>query len=109
MAYRRFSTVFVPQEDYARSQNLGIWSGEFLEPWVWRQTYGGSNVQTPETNENSKAGCDIKGNISSSGEKIYHLPGGKYYDQVKITESKGERWFCSEEEAVSQGWRPSRE
>ena len=108
MAYRRFSTVFVPQEDYARSQNLGIWSGEFLEPWVWRQTYGrgGGNGQNNETN---KTGCDIKGNISSSGEKIFHMPDGKYYDQVKITESKGERWFCSEEEAVSQGWRPSRE
>lgn len=112
MAYRRFTTIFVPQEDYARSQNLGIWSGEFMEPWVWRQTYGrGGDGQSPadKSPDSNKAGCDIKGNISSSGEKIYHLPDGKFYDQVKITESKGERWFCSEEEAVSMGWRPSRE
>lgn len=47
----------------------------------------------------------IKGNISSSGEKIYHLPGGAYYDQVKIDEAAGERFFESEEEAVAAGWR----
>ena len=47
----------------------------------------------------------IKGNISRSGEKIYHVPGGANYDQVKIDESKGEQWFCSEEEAQAAGWR----
>lgn len=52
--------------------------------------------------------CDlIKGNISSSGEKIYHLPTGAYYGQVKIDESRGEEFFCSEEEAVDAGFRPS--
>lgn len=47
----------------------------------------------------------IKGNISNSGEKIYHLPGGAYYDQVKIDEAAGERFFESEEEAIAAGWR----
>ena len=54
--------------------------------------------------------CDdpqIKGNISSSGEKIYHFPGGQYYDVTQINESKGEMWFCTEEEAISTGWRES--
>lgn len=50
---------------------------------------------------------DIKGNISSSGEKIYHMPGGAYYDQVKIDEAAGEMWFRTEEEAVAAGWRKS--
>ena len=50
MAYRRFSTVFVPQEEYARNEEVGIWSGEFLEPWVWRQRYGrGGNGQGSDT------------------------------------------------------------
>ncbi len=52
--------------------------------------------------------CEIKGNISSSGEKIYHLPGMQHYDVTKITPSKGERWFCSEAEAVNAGWRKSK-
>jgi hypothetical protein len=49
--------------------------------------------------------CAIKGNISSSGERIYHVPGQRYYDATRISESKGERWFCTEEEAVRAGWR----
>lgn len=49
----------------------------------------------------------IKGNISSSGEKIYHLPDGQYYDRVKIDESTGEGFFCSEEEAQVAGFRKS--
>jgi hypothetical protein len=50
---------------------------------------------------------DIKANISSSGEKIYHLPDGAYYDQVKIDESKGEAFFCDVESAEAAGFRAS--
>lgn len=49
----------------------------------------------------------IKGNISSTGEKIYHVPGGQYYDKTTIEKSLGERCFSSEEEAISAGWRAS--
>jgi endonuclease YncB( thermonuclease family) len=51
--------------------------------------------------------CLIKGNISSKG-RIYHLPGSEFYDRTWIDESKGERWFCSEAEALAAGWRPAR-
>lgn len=55
------------------------------------------------------SGCNIKGNISvNTGERIYHVPGGYYYDRTRISPSKGERWFCSEEEARAAGWRKSR-
>ncbi len=50
-------------------------------------------------------GCSIKGNISSSGEKIYHVPGGQSYTATLIDPSKGERWFCTSAEAVANGWR----
>lgn len=54
-------------------------------------------------------GCDIKGNISiSSGNKIYHLPGGEFYAKTVISPEYGERWFCSEAEAQANGWRPPR-
>ncbi len=49
--------------------------------------------------------CAIKGNISRSGERIYHVPGGTWYDRTKINPLKGERWFCSEAEAIATGWR----
>ncbi|WP_331375505.1 sunset domain-containing protein [Sinorhizobium chiapasense] len=50
--------------------------------------------------------CDIKGNISiDSGERIFHVPGQKYYSETRIRPEYGERWFCSEEEAWAAGWR----
>jgi len=55
-----------------------------------------------------RAECDIKGNISSTGERIYHVPGGAYYDATLVSLIKGERWFCSEAEARTAGWRKSR-
>ena len=59
----------------------------------------------------AKAGgeCNIKGNVSADdGERIYHVPGQKYYARTKIDSRYGERWFCSEEEARAAGWRKSK-
>lgn len=54
--------------------------------------------------------CNIKGNISyNSGEKIYHVPGQKYYDATSIDTTYGEKMFCSEQEAINAGWRKSYE
>ena len=44
----------------------------------------------------------------NTGERIYHLPSQDYYDETVINASKGERWFCSESEARSAGWRKSK-
>lgn len=52
--------------------------------------------------------CNIKGNVSTQGERIYHVPGQKYYNDTRISESHGERWFCTEEEARAAGWRRSK-
>ena len=50
--------------------------------------------------------CKIKGNTSfHSGERIYHNPGQKNYDETFINLLKGERYFCSEAEAREAGWR----
>ncbi|MDJ0658866.1 MAG: hypothetical protein QNJ42_05185 [Crocosphaera sp.] len=49
--------------------------------------------------------CNIKGNISvSTGKKLYHVPGQQDYEKTVITTEKGERWFCSEQEAIRAGW-----
>lgn len=52
--------------------------------------------------------CAIKGNISTSGERIYHVPGQRYYNDTAISLFQGERWFCSEGEARTAGWRRSK-
>ncbi len=57
----------------------------------------------------SGAPCEIKGNIShNTGERIYHVPGQRYYDETVINPLAGERWFCSESDARAAGWRRSR-
>lgn len=50
--------------------------------------------------------CNIKGNVSiNSGERIYHVTGQENYDATRISSQHGERWFCSEEDARTAGWR----
>jgi hypothetical protein len=54
-------------------------------------------------------GCNVKGNISrETRERIYHVPGQKYYSQTRLNFFKGERWFCSEGAAIAAGWRKSK-
>ena len=48
--------------------------------------------------------CRIKGNISRSGERIYHVPDSRDYDRTRIDLLKGEHWFCTEFEARAAGW-----
>ena len=64
-------------------------------------------MRWPEGKKISKVGV-IKGNISLNGEKIYHLPSGQHYNATKISKFKGEKWFCSEHEAKTAGWRKSK-
>lgn len=45
----------------------------------------------------------IKGNVNKKGEKIYHTPEGRYYNQVKAA-----KFFSSIEEAENEGFRPSK-
>lgn len=65
-----------------------------------------NNNQTNKNQRNSVAGPNgetIKGNINSKGEKIYHMPGSKYYDKTIP-----EQWFFTEQDAQNAGYRPSK-
>ena len=62
-------------------------------------------VANRSQSENDRGeGCLIKGNISRRG-RIYHLPGTAHYRRTRIDTDKGEKWFCSQEEARAAGWR----
>ena len=37
IAYRRYSKDYINDENYAKKNQLGIWSGDFLEPSKWRK------------------------------------------------------------------------
>jgi endonuclease YncB( thermonuclease family) len=73
--------------------------------YLWPQARGFLNLDPLISSS-----CNIKGNISmNTGERIYHVPGGEYYDETRISPGKGERWFCSEAEAQAAGWRRSKQ
>jgi endonuclease YncB( thermonuclease family) len=132
MAFIRYSNAYVADEAVARSAQKGMWAGAFIAPWDWRTrtastvilgSYKPTEEQTrlllpstpqlqprpalsvPPQSQAQRAECLIKGNINSKGEHIYHVSGQRYYDRTQIDESKGERWFCSEQEAIAAGWR----
>ena len=98
LAYRQYGTDYVEFEDHARLNKLGLWAGEFEEPWNYRKT----PVQVPDD-----PACNIKGNINSKGRKLYHLPRDPSYSQTVISQEKGERWFCSIDDALAAGWEPA--
>jgi hypothetical protein len=104
LAYRQFSTDYIDQENLAKNARTGVWRGEFVPPWEWRR---GNRLAQPER-PNVAAECLIKGNIASDGERIYHPPDGAYYSRTKIDLSKGERMFCSADEAQAAGWQKSK-
>lgn len=58
------------------------------------------------TEEAPQVDCNIKANVSGK-DKIYHLPGGAYYDRIKIDLTQGDFYACSEDEAISKGFRKS--
>lgn len=69
---------------------------------------GGSNsasLPSPGPSKPASSSCQIKGNISSSGQRIYHVPGSGSYNATRVDLSKGERYFCSEADARAAGWR----
>lgn len=59
----------------------------------------GCSVATPP------AGCVIKGNVNSDGEKIYHVPGQQAYTKTQIIPEQGDAWFCTQAEARAAGFR----
>jgi hypothetical protein len=85
-------------EQEARNQKIGIWRGESDRPADHRaKTWAAAQRAAP-------GGCPIKGQLVGA-DKRYVLPGSRDYDRVRIRPAKGERWFCTEQEAQAAGWK----
>ncbi len=118
----RVAYVYAPNTKYvdqyyaiqkeAQQQGVGIWSVENYaqEDGFHEEIIEGKQAETSTPNQSTQqpsGDCTIKGNISSNGDKIYHMPGQQFYDVTKIDTSKGEKYFCSKEEAEQAGFRAS--
>ncbi|SLN31770.1 Succinoglycan biosynthesis protein ExoI [Falsiruegeria litorea R37] len=98
-AFRKYSTDYVGAENHARSAAMGLHGARVVLPWDHRA----ANRTTDHP-----ANCRIKGNISAKGERIFHHPGQPHYSRTRISTAKGERWFCTADEARRAGWRAAK-
>lgn len=108
-AYTQFGDDYAALEDRARADGIGLWHGTTEAPWDYRaekreQIENRLSPQTPHD-----AACVIKGNISTGGGHVYHMPGGRFYEKTRIDPRRGEAWFCTEEEAQKAGFRRAAE
>lgn len=91
-----FRTLVI-KRDEAIKKGLGMWGG-------------GCDYKVTERSQNdvpaSNPKCTIKGNISAGvSTKTYFVDGCLTYNQVKIDPARGEKYFCSEQEAVKEGYK----
>lgn len=92
--------AYAALEREARAEKLGIWNGEAERPADYR------TQKWQEATRSAPDGCPIKGNVRG-GRRIYLLPWSRDYARVRVSRARGERWFCSEDEARAAGWAPS--
>lgn len=94
-------SLYKAAQKHAETNEVGLWAaGACSEVEIQPELTNTASNNIPNPS------CNIKGNISvSSGEKIYHVPGQQNYTDTIINEDRGERWFCSETEALITGWR----
>lgn len=125
LAYRRYSLEYLDAEARARAIGVGLWqwnAAAMIAPQDHRAAqrrgeraegipppHGAEQDGTQGSSAAPAFGmpgsrCLIKGNISPNG-RIFHQPGQRHYARTRIDPARGERWFCSTEEALAAGWR----
>jgi endonuclease YncB( thermonuclease family) len=88
-------------EREARAAKAGIWAGgEAERPSEFRAKVW------EEAKRRAPDGCPIKGLVTGR-ERVYVLPWSPDYERGRIQKARGERWFCSEQEALAAGWKPA--
>lgn len=101
-AQRGLMSPYKSAEETARSARAGLWASQEPErPAAWRdRLWAAAKRQSPD-------GCPIKGRVRGD-ERVYLLPWSSDYERVRLSKRRGERWFCSEQEALAAGWRSAR-
>lgn len=90
---------YLEAEHAARDAQLGLWHSDFVPPADWRAGERLPGGPAPEAGP-----CPIKAVVSPGGQHDYYVPTDKNYDSVAVDPSKGDRRFCSDEDARKAGW-----
>jgi hypothetical protein len=89
---------YAGEEREARAAKAGLWSGDVERPAEYRAKLW------EEARRRAPDGCPIKGQVTASA-RIYVLPWSPDYERARVQAGRGERWFCSEQEAVAAGFK----
>ncbi len=108
-AFAQYSRDYIAVEKAAIRAGRGIHAYQMIRPSEFRaQQRAAAAVVAKTPAQVGQNGCTIKGNISAKGVRIFHVAGQRDYQKTSIKTNKGERWFCSAEEARAAGWRAAR-
>jgi endonuclease YncB( thermonuclease family) len=99
-AEHSFFARYAGHEREAKSAKVGLWigGGEAERPSEYRAK------AWEEAKRRAPDGCPIKGMVRD-GDRVYVLPGTPDYERGRVQTSRGGRWFCSEQEAQSAGFK----
>jgi endonuclease YncB( thermonuclease family) len=84
---------YLEAQEGARGARLGVWHSRFAMPWDWRVATDGADRR-----------CNVKGVVDAAGERVYYVPTDPGYRDIAVAPERGERLFCSDEEARTAGW-----
>jgi len=106
---------FVSSIKFAMNSRIGIWKycvNKDIRVMQYFNKYK-INLYTidvePKVAGETTENCNIKGNVNSKNEKIYHLPGSISYDKIVINPTEGDQIFCTESEATNNGFRKAKQ
>lgn len=92
--------TYASDEEAARAEKAGLWQGQADRPSEWRTKVW------EEAKRSSPEGCPIKG-VVRRGTKLYAMPWAEGYSGRDVKKVRGDRWFCTEEEARAAGFKDS--
>jgi hypothetical protein len=95
---RQHHRPLLSQEREARSAKAGLWSGDVERPAAYRDKLWA------EAKRRAPDGCPIKGQVAGA-QRTYVLPWSPDYERARVQKTRGERWFCSEQEALAAGFK----
>ncbi len=95
-----FFAAYGSVETEAQAAKVGLWQGEAKRPDEWRKDVW------EDAKRASPDGCPIKGRVRAT-ERVYSMPWSDGYGSSRIRTVRGDRWFCSEEEAQTAGFKSS--
>lgn len=80
----------------AKKTGLGVWRGQFVMPWGWRQ---GIRLGEETEVEDKDKTCPVKSVIGQDGKRTHVVPTDKNFKETKIDVTAGGRCYLSDEEA----------